>query len=154
MKILALPFAPAALALALASPACAPEEDVPLDCAGQPGDNEAPVVDFIQPGEGVSFAPGESIHFIVKVEDDRDAPGDLQVTFEDSLDGVLEVPPPRTTETGPDGGVVDLEYAVFEFDHDGLGEGIHALVVTAVDSGGCSGADDRAIQICPEGDCL
>jgi len=130
------------LAVAAAIAGCLPEEEAGIDCAGLPGGNAAPTVDIVQPGEAATFEPGEAIHFAIRAEDDLDGPADLVLTFEDSVDGPLDMP-----------GDLD-EAGQVQFDWDGLSTGVHALVVTVTDRGGCTGTDDRAIQVCAGEDCL
>jgi hypothetical protein len=85
--------------------------------------NTPPGVDLQQPVSGQVFDPGEPIHFEGIVTDSEESADMLSVQWESSVDGVI------------DNGAAD-SLGLVSFDSSVLGDGIHAVTLSAVDNQG------------------
>jgi hypothetical protein len=82
-----------------------------------------PTIDLERPASDEVANEGDTVTFTALVSDGEDVPGDLWVTWESSLDGLLYEGPPDSS-------------GVAAFLSDGLSVGDHALTVTVTDTAG------------------
>ncbi len=91
---------------------------------------ENPTVNLIHPASGESGLEGEPYEFVVEVSDSLDAPEDLLLTFESSIDGVF------CTPVADEAGIASC---TTELSATPSGTDPHLLTFTAVDSDGDEG---------------
>jgi hypothetical protein len=94
----------------------------------------APSIDLERPVDGDVVNQGETLTFTALVADGEDVPGDLWVTWESSLDGVLYEGPPDSS-------------GLAEFLDDTLTTGDHALTVTVTDNDGLYATASAAFSV-------
>jgi hypothetical protein len=82
-----------------------------------------PTIDLENPTTGEVVNEGEAVTFTALVSDGEDVPGDLWVTWESSLDGLLYEGPPDSS-------------GLAEFRDSALSRGDHALTATVTDTAG------------------
>jgi len=85
--------------------------------------NTPPGVDIQEPVDGQIFDPGDPIHFEGIVTDSQEDPDLLTVQWESSVDGVID-------DAGSD------SLGLVTFDSSVLSDGIHAIILSAVDAQG------------------
>ncbi len=83
----------------------------------------APTIELESPADGEVVAEGEALVFTALVADGEDAPGDLLVRWESSVDGLLYEGPPDSA-------------GVAQFVESALSPGDHVLTVTVTDTDG------------------
>ena len=96
--------------------------------------NTPPAVSILTPTDGSVFAAGELIELQGVAEDSQDDPTALLISWESTLDGVINTDPPDTEGT---------VYAAIT----ALTGGEHAITLTAVDSDGESASTSIGIQV-------